>query len=97
MPIYLLTPLGDNTDALRAAVDSKIPEADRFELQSRRGWFISYEGTTVELSNLIGITSTKEGFVPSLGSAMVTSVSSYYGRGQTSMWEWLKTRIERQR
>lgn len=94
MPIYLVTPLGHNTDQVGEAVRKHFEPEDLYELQSRSGWFVNYRGTTLELSNLLGITSVNPDEKPTLGSAMVTSVGSYYGRGATTMWEWLKTRFE---
>lgn len=56
-----------------------------------------HPGTSVEVSNALGLTSADPDFKPTIGSAMVTLVGSYYGRGATTMWEWLKTRFESQR
>lgn len=94
MGIFLITPLGHNADRIGEAVRARIPEVDRYELQSRAGWFVKFSGTTVELSNAIGISGQEKGVTSTLGSALVTSLLSYYGRGPTDMWEWLKTRFE---
>lgn len=94
MPVYLITPLGHNVDQVGTAIRIKIPAEDRFELQNRAGWLVRHRGTSVEVSNDIGITPPDRETSSELGSAMVTSVGSYYGRGPTTMWEWLKTRFE---
>jgi hypothetical protein len=95
MAIFILTPLTGDPSAINAAVERSISDpADRFRLQSDRGWLISYPGTSVELCNVIGLTGQPEG-TPSIGSAIVVPISSYYGRGPSEMWEWLKTRLER--
>jgi hypothetical protein len=96
VPIYLITPLAGNFDRLGEAIKRHIPEErDRYALQNKAGWLVSYAGTSVELSHLLEITSANRDEPPGgLGSAMVTSIGSYFGRGSTPMWEWLKTRFE---
>ena len=94
MAIYLVTPLAQNADKVRVAITKNIQEENWLELQGRVGWFVSYSGTSVELSTEIGVTPKDEASI--LGSVLITSVGSYYGRGPTPMWEWLKTRFERQ-
>ena len=94
MSIFLVSPLASNADQIGMALKKVLPKEDIYEIQGRTGWFVNYEGTTVELSNLIGITSADREIKPTLGSGMVTSVGSYYGMGSTAMWEWLKSRIE---
>lgn len=95
MPIYIAIPLGTESTALDAAVENRISSTtDRYKLQSNRGWLIKFDGTTVELSNHIGLTGQEKGAPSPLGSAIVVPVSGYFGRGPTDMWEWLKTRLE---
>jgi len=95
MPIYIAVPLLVESSALDAAVDQSIPSpADRYKLQSNRGWLIKFEGTTVELSDHVGLTGQEKGQPSTLGSAIIVPISGYYGRGPTDMWEWLKTRLE---
>lgn len=96
MPIFLVTPLGHNSDRLGDAVRRQFQPGDCFEIQARAGWLLSFPGTTIEVSNLLGLTGDSMGDPP-LGSAMVTTIGSYYGRGPATMWEWLKTRMEMQR
>lgn len=47
-------------------------------------WLIAYQGTTQQLSDELGIS---EG--PS-NSAIVLSISSYWGRAPKQIWEWLQ-------
>lgn len=94
MAIYLITPLSVQAEALDAAVELKIETADRYRLPAGHGWLIRHSGTSVELSNHIGITGQAPGEPPTLGSALVVPIYSYYGRGPTDMWEWIKTRYE---
>ena len=96
MPIYQVTPLSGDAEPLAQAVQERIPAADRFELQASAGWLVFHTGTTVELSNQLGITGPTGRPENGIGPAMVTSIGSYYGLGAVPMWEWLKTRFERQ-
>ncbi len=95
MPIYQVTPLTRNTAAINQKVEATIEEKDRIKLQADAGWFVDFPGTTIELSKALGVTGVPEGVAP-LGSVLIVAVSSYFGRGPTDMWEWLKTRFERQ-
>jgi hypothetical protein len=93
MPIFQVTPLSNNAVALSQAVRAKLG-AEALELQSQTGWLVNFKGTTVELSHLLGVTNADNTGIFPLGSVLVTSVGSYYGRGPTQMWDWLKTRVE---
>ncbi|TAL87486.1 MAG: hypothetical protein EPN46_03895 [Candidimonas sp.] len=94
MAIYLIIPLRQETVEIDTAITSIIDEQDRFQLQGNSGWLVRFAGTTKEVSDKIGITGQKEGEAATLGSALVTPVTSYYGRGPADMWEWLKIRFE---
>lgn len=94
MAIYIAVPLIEQSAPLNQAVERIIPETDRHKLQSERGWLIKYDGTSIELSNKIGVTGQAPGETSPVGPTIIVPVSTYYGRGPGDMWEWLKTRIE---
>jgi hypothetical protein len=94
MAIFLITPLANNVEKVDEVVSARLPERDTFKLAGRGGWLVSFPGTSIELSNSLGITGQPEGTAPSVASVLVTSVGAYYGRGSADMWEWLKTRFE---
>ncbi len=94
MPLFLAVPLLSDSAAFDAAVAQINPKLDSYRLQANRGWLIKYDGTTVELSNKLGITGQAPGEPAPLGSVLLVGISGYYGRGPTDMWEWLRTRIE---
>jgi hypothetical protein len=97
MPVFLITPLSQNAVQIGAAVSENFAAEDFQAMQNGAGWLVVFRGTSIELSNLIGITSPDGGRPdPGIGSAMVSSVGSYFGLGPTTMWEWLKARFERQ-
>lgn len=94
MSIFLVTPLADNAEKIRSILTSAIGEHDFFCLQNEAGFLVRFNGTTVELSNKIGVTGQAAGQPSETGSTLVTSLTTYYGRGPADMWEWLKTRFE---
>ena len=47
-------------------------------------WFVSFDGTTQELSEKLGI---KDG---ATGTGIVLPVFNFAGRGKSDMWEWLE-------
>jgi hypothetical protein len=98
MAIYIVVPLTATSNALNEAVESSIPQKeDRYQLQAERGWLIKFDGTSIELSNKIGVTGQTQGAqspVGTAGPAIIVPIPTYYGRGPGEMWEWLKTRIE---
>lgn len=99
MAIYIVVPLTSTSTDLNTAVKSAIPqEEDRYQLQAERGWLIKFDGTSIELSNKIGVTGQAQGAqspIGPAGPAIIVPVPTYYGRGPGEMWEWLKTRIEK--
>ena len=97
MAIYIAVPLTPTSTSLNGAVESIVPEEDRYKLQADRGWLIRFRGTSVELSNHLGITSSDPESKKSIGSAIIVPVSYYYGRGPTEMWEWIKVKLELER
>lgn len=94
MPVFVIIPLANNAAALRTAMATALTQSDVLELQNSAGFLVRYEGTSVELSNAIGLTSADKNAPSTTGSALVCSMGSYYGRGPTTMWEWIQTRLE---
>lgn len=93
MPVFVVVPLAADVTRLDDAVMSTIGATNRHQLQNGRGWLVQFSGTSVELSNHIGITGQAEGQSSATGSAMVAPISSYYGRGPNDMWEWLSLKF----
>lgn len=94
MPIFQVTPLGENYDILKQEVEARFDPKDRHALHAGAGWLVRYGGTTIEVSNLLGITGQEQGEQSRVGPALVSLFGSYYGRGPSDMWEWIKTRME---
>lgn len=88
MAIFLVVPTGDQTGIQKALLDHKgRGDLDFIDLPLA-GFFVSYHGTSQELSGLIGISDG------SSGNGVVASVGSYYGRAPTNIWDWVKSRME---
>lgn len=94
MPVYLVNSLRRDSTPVNDAVGRHIAPPDRYQLPEDRGWFVKFDGTTIELSNRLEITGQEKGVASPVGPALVIPVTGYYGRGSTDMWEWLKNRLE---
>lgn len=94
MPIFLVTPLQNNHGAIQSVLESVFEPKDRYQLPNNAGWLLRNQGTTIEVSNMLGVTGQKQGEQSTTGPTLITSFGSYYGRGPSDMWEWLKTRFE---
>jgi hypothetical protein len=87
MGMFMLNPT-NNAEALGKAVSEKLGN-DAYQLPGAGAWLISYDGTAKELSDALGITDG------SVGTGVIVTVGSYYGRAPTDIWEWMKVRMER--
>jgi hypothetical protein len=99
MPIYLIVPLTPMSSSeplkLDEAIESVIESKDRYQLPFQRGWLVHFPGTTIEVSNLIGISRADKTETAKTEPALVTMVPSYYGRASTDVWDWLFTRMDK--
>lgn len=81
MPVFVLIPIRDEAKikaALMRHVESKHYPLPRGE------YLVSFDGTSKALSDLLGITDG------SGGSAVLASISGYFGRAPNEIWEWIK-------
>ena len=65
---------------------------DHFALNDTQ-WLVSSKQTVMEVSNSIGVSSLDQNFVPK-GLAVIFATSSYYGRAPTTVWDWIKVKLE---
>ena len=87
MSIFLVTPI---LDPAKVAASVKANFAvDYYTIQNTNSVLVHYSGTTKELSDKLGITTGEN------GTGIIVSFSSYYGRASTDIWEWIKSRLER--
>lgn len=88
MAIFLVSPT-DAPEAIEQALEAQKAEGVlEFIALPRNGYFVSYKGTTEELSGLLGITDGSK------GTGVVVLVTSYYGRTRNNIWEWIQSRRE---
>lgn len=57
-------------------------------------WLVSTTGTVVELTAKLGIYDATQPQKASTGNAVIVAVSAYFGRGPTSVWDWIKAKLE---
>lgn len=73
-------------EKLSSAIAKHFP--GNFIMVSGDSWFISSDETSKDVSDKLGVTDGVS------GSAIVASVSGYYGRAPTPIWEWVKAKWE---
>lgn len=69
------------------------PLMTRFGTQAfrlpRGEWLVKFDGTSRQLSDTIGITSSDPATPPVGLSAVVLAFGGYWGNAQKSIWEWI--------
>ncbi len=91
MSIFAVLLEQDNPKITNAMAE-KLPN-DHYKVTST-SWFVSFKGTVKELADLLGITSEGGQKKGEAGSAIVLSISTYWGVANTDIWEWMKAKIE---
>ena len=84
MSMFLLVP-NSNPDGIKAEL---LKSGLEYIDVPPNAYFISFRGTSEELSRILGIT---DGHV---GTGVIVQFTSYYGRLPTNIWEWVKSRWE---
>jgi hypothetical protein len=77
---------------LAASIQSVYPNGDHFQLSDTQ-WLVSSKETVTDVSNKIGMTSPLPDFVPK-GLGVIFATSSYFGRAPTTVWDWIKVKLE---
>ncbi len=57
-------------------------------------YLISTSGTAIELSTRLGIADPKNPNQAPTGSAVVLATTAYFGRAPSTVWDWMKARLE---
>lgn len=91
MPVlYVVLSQRAETDArLEQAVKAAF-EGNFFKMSERGQWLVVGEGTAREISSKIGMSQSLPDS-PILGT--VFSVSGYFGRASSEMWEWIAVKL----
>ena len=87
MSVFVIISQQSPHPSLQTIIKEKYPN-DHYEL-SLNQWLVSAKTTARGLSVELGITH-KEDDKTTTGAAIVLSVSSYWGRANPNVWEWLK-------
>jgi hypothetical protein len=88
MAIFLITPI-NKPESILESVKSDFPN-DYYVIPSTKSIFVKFSGTTRELSDKLKISEGES------GTGVVIPVTNYYGRAPTDIWEWLKSRMEKE-
>jgi hypothetical protein len=80
----ILSPIGDNS-ALETVIPIQFPN-DWLKLAPGQ-WLVAGKGTAVDVSNKLGISDGQNGV------GLVFSVSSYFGRADPNVWEWIRVKL----
>ena len=55
-------------------------------------WLVSSHKTVTDVSNSIGVSGFEPGSPK--GLAVIFTTSSYFGRAPTTVWDWIKVKLE---
>jgi hypothetical protein len=88
MAIFLITPIA-RPDSIIQAIKTNFPD-DSYVIPSTNSVFVKFSGTSKEISDKLKISDGET------GTGIVVPVTNYYGRAPTDIWEWLKSRMEKE-
>jgi len=88
MGVFVILSKIPENPKLEAVIQGMFPN-NYYELSTGQ-WLVSREGTAKTVADEIGITDKSKG----LGSAIVLSVTGYWGVYSTDVWDWLKDKLE---
>lgn len=89
MSVFVIISPVPSNPRLQAMIKQHYPN-NHYELYSNQ-WLVSGGVTAQELSEKLGIDKTTD----ESGSAIVFSISSYWGKANPNIWEWLKVHWEK--
>ena len=88
MGLFLVTPI-NQPEKVVSSVKSLFAE-DYYAIPSTNSLLVHYSGTTKELSDKLGLTTGENE-----ATGVIVGFSNYYGRAPTDIWEWIKSRMEK--
>ena len=86
--ILLPTPQQILVDKIKGAYPN-----DHLSLNSTQ-YLVSSTETAIDVTARIGVYDASNKTEASIGNAVVLAVSSYYGRAQPNVWDWIKSKME---
>lgn len=78
----------ESLQTLQDTIAAKYPGRHR-QLTDRPAWLVADAATVRTVSEKLGITTGTDGI-----SAIVTTISDYYGRAEPDLWSWIKVQWE---
>jgi hypothetical protein len=90
MQIHLILGLNgpESVKTLGANIARIYPNRSR-PLRDGTAWLVADDSTASIVSNKLGVTSGEGGI-----SALVTTMSDYFGRAEPDLWSWIKVQWE---
>ncbi len=90
MQIHLILGLNgpQSLETLEKNISDKYPTRSR-RLGDRPAWLVAADVTAQSLSETLNINSGEGGI-----SALVTTMSDYFGRAEPDLWSWIKVQWE---
>lgn len=82
--IYFVTATSKAPE-VRERLQRVIAEDNRFELAPDK-WFVTYEGALRDLAEKVGVRGGDE----QIGAGIVLPVTTYSGRANSALWDWLR-------
>lgn len=82
----IMSEKGTGAEKLDAAIKLNFPQ-DHLTINPG-SWLVAWKGTPSDLSAKLGISDA------TTGSAVVVSISTYFGRASPDIWVWIKTKWE---
>lgn len=90
MQMHLILALNgpESIETLEANIDRLYRERSK-KLGNRSAWIVAEDDTAQAVSEKLGINSGEGGI-----SAIVTTISNYFGRAEPELWAWIKVQWE---
>ena len=76
-----------NERAIAQKLREVVQESDLFEIAEDK-FAIAFDGTSRDLAEKIGIRAN-----PSIGAGIVFPITTYSGRSDPALWEWLNLKL----
>jgi hypothetical protein len=91
MKLHLVLGLNgpESVATLTARIESVYGPEKCKQLADRPAWLVADNALASDVSEKLGINAGEGGI-----SALVTSISNYFGRAEPELWEWMKLRLE---
>lgn len=94
MTIFSIIAIQDPASVLKAAREAY---GDDYLEVTENACLVSDNSTAIHVTTKLGLVTEDKKRGPTQGSAVITSVGSYFGVANPNIWEWMKAKIEGER